>query len=181
MKKYGPAAKLACFFLFLFLFLALSACSALPRIIILHDALTPEEHMNLGVAYERKGEYGPAMKQYREASKKLPAAWVYMGNVCYETGDMGRAEKYYKKAIDKNKKDPDAYNNLAWLYYTERQKLDKAETLAGKAVRLSTSDPDKEATYEDTLNKIKALKAEDGKKIKTLKGEPDAGAKKNLL
>ena len=100
-------------------FFTLTACS-LPKIIIVHDPLTPEEHINLGVAYEKKGELGAAMKQYKEASKKLPSSWVYMGNVSFEESDMRKAEKYYKKAIDKDKNNPDAYNNLAWLYYTEK-------------------------------------------------------------
>ncbi len=154
-------------FLFLFLSLALSSCASLPRIIILHDPLTPVEHVNLGVAYERKGQYDAAIKQYREASKKLPSAWVYMGNASFEKGDMGKAEKYYKKAIDKDKNNPDGYNNLAWLYYTQKEKLDEAETLAGKAVLLSANDPAKEATYKDTLNKIKALKGDTVTKTKT--------------
>ena len=48
----------------------LSSCS-LPRIIVLEDPLTPEEHINLGVAYEKKGEADNAMKEYKEASKNF--------------------------------------------------------------------------------------------------------------
>ena len=104
----------------------LSSCASLPRIIILHDALTPEEHLNLGVAYEKKGDLDAAMKQYRAASKKLPVAYEYMGNVCFGKKDFSQAEKYYKKAIEKDPGNPDAYNNLAWLYYTEKIKMDDA-------------------------------------------------------
>ncbi len=74
---------------------------------------------------------------------------------------MRKAEKYYKKAIDKDKNNPDAYNNLAWLYYTEKQKLDEAETLATRAAALAAKDPSKSAAYKDTLDKIKALKKGD--------------------
>ena len=143
-------------------FTALSACSYLPKIIIVHDPLTPEEHVNLGVTYEKRGEYDAALKQYKEASKKLPSAWVYMGNVCFEKGDRGKAEKYYIKAIAKDKNSPDAYNNLAWLYYTENQKLDEAETLAARATQLASADPSKAAMYKDTLEKIRTLR--EGKK-----------------
>ena len=51
-------------FYFLFLisyFSFISACS-LPRIIVLEDPLSPEEHLNLGVAYERKGELDGAIR-----------------------------------------------------------------------------------------------------------------------
>ncbi len=157
--------------------LVLSSCGALPRIIILHDPLSPAEHLDLGVAYERKGEYEAAMKQYREAAKKLPAAWVYMGNVSFEKGDMDAARKYYKKAIDKDKDDPDAYNNLAWLYYTRKMDLDKAQMLAGKAVLLGANDPAKDAAYKDTLDKIKkALEA--ANRTKALKDAPGKETKK---
>ena len=137
----------------------LPACSSLPRIIILHDPLTPEEHLNLGVAYEKKGEFGQAMKQYKTASKKLPSAYAYMGNVCFEEKDFKCAEKYYKKAIDKDPKNPDTYNNLAWLYYTEKEKMDEALKLARTAAGLKASDPAKEAAYKDTLNQIRQYMA----------------------
>ncbi|MDA8086763.1 MAG: tetratricopeptide repeat protein [Nitrospiraceae bacterium] len=133
----------------------LSSCASLPRIIILHDALTPEEHLNLGVAYEKKGDLDAAMKQYRAASKKLPVAYEYMGNVCFGKKDFSQAEKYYKKAIEKDPGNPDAYNNLAWLYYTEKIKMDDALRLATTATSLKVSDPSREALYRDTLKKIR--------------------------
>ena len=60
--------------------LSLMGCS-LPRIIILKDPLTAEEHLNLGVAYEKQGEFEPAIKEYKAAAKKLPRAYLYLGNV----------------------------------------------------------------------------------------------------
>jgi hypothetical protein len=36
--------------------------------------LSPEEHLNLGVAYENKGELDDALKEYETASKKIPKA-----------------------------------------------------------------------------------------------------------
>ncbi len=128
--------------------LALVSCS-LPRIMVLHDPLTPEEHVNLGVAYEKKGELDEALAQYQAASAKLPLAYLYEGNVYFQKNDMKRAEASYKKAIEKTG-DPRAYNNLAWLYYTTGEHLEEAERLARKAVELSPDSPD----FVDTLDKI---------------------------
>ncbi|MEK6581933.1 MAG: tetratricopeptide repeat protein [Nitrospirota bacterium] len=132
----------------------LSSCS-LPRIIVLEDPLTPEEHINLGVAYEKKGEADNAMKEYKEASKKLPSAYLYIGNIYFQKNELDEAETYYKKAIKKDTQNPDAYNNLAWLYYTKKENLDEAESLALKAIELN---PLKKDVYQDTLEKVRILK-----------------------
>ncbi|MBI5204452.1 MAG: tetratricopeptide repeat protein [Nitrospirae bacterium] len=139
--------------------LFLSGC-ALPRIIVLEDPLTPEEHINLGVAYEKKGELDNALKEYKEASGKLPSAYLYMGNIYFQKNEIDEAERYYRKAIKKDSKNADAYNNLAWLYYTKKEKLDEAESLALKAIELN---PLKKETYQDTLEKIRALKSQKAK------------------
>lgn len=129
--------------------LFLGGCS-LPRIIVLNDPLTPEERVNLGVAYEKNGEYEAAMREYEAASRKLPIAHLYMGNIHYQQGDIGKAEKAYRKAIRKTG-DPRGYNNLAWLYFTEGGRLVEAEELARKAVELGPDNVD----FRDTLNKIR--------------------------
>ena len=126
----------------------LSSCS-LPRIIVFHDPLTPEEHVNLGVSYESKGELDAALKEYETASKKSQIAYLYMGNIYFQKNDFENAEKYYRKAIKKTD-DPRAYNNLAWLYYTMDTELQEAEKLARKAVELSPDSVD----FEDTLDRI---------------------------
>jgi tetratricopeptide (TPR) repeat protein len=126
----------------------LSSCS-LPRIIVFHDPLTPEEHINLGVSYENKGELDAALKEYETASKKSQIAHLYMGNIYFQKNDFVNAEKYYRKAIKKTD-DPRAYNNLAWIYYTMDTELQEAEKLARKAVELSPDSVD----FEDTLDRI---------------------------
>ena len=131
--------------------LALSTFSSctLPRIAVLHDPLTPEEHINLGVSYEKKGELDAALEQYEAASKELPVAYLYMGNVYFQKDEANRAEKAYETAIRKAG-DARAYNNLAWLYYTRGEHLEEAEKLAQKAVELSPDAND----FRDTLEKI---------------------------
>jgi tetratricopeptide (TPR) repeat protein len=126
----------------------ISSCS-LPRIIILEDPLTPEEHINLGVTYERQGELTAALREYEAGAKKLPVAYLYMGNVYFQKEEFEKAESSYKRAIRKSA-DPRAYNNLAWLYCTKGKNLEEAEKLARKAIEL---DPESKE-FQDTLNKI---------------------------
>jgi len=139
---------------FVIIALCLCACS-LPRIIVLDDPLSPEEHLNLGVTYEKRGELDNAMKEYEAASKKLPAAYLYIGNIHFQKNEFDDAESCYRKAISKDPNNADAYNNLAWLYYVKEEKLDEAERLALKAIELN---PEKKSTYEDTLEKIREVK-----------------------
>ena len=130
-------------------------CS-LPKIIILKDPLTPEEHLNLGVAYERKGEFDEAIREYQAAAKKLPIAFLYLGNTYFLKNDWDQAEIYFKKAIEKDGKNATAYNNLAWLYFQRGENLEQAEALAQKALEL---DPSKSSIYRDTLEKVREKRA----------------------
>ncbi len=133
--------------------LSLFLCScSLPRIIVLDDPLTPEEHLNLGVSYEKQGELDGALKEYGLAAKRLPLAYVYMGNVYLAKGDRASAEKYYLRALERDPQNADACNNLAWLYYLEGKNLEEAERRARRALELN---PAKAPIYRDTLEKIR--------------------------
>jgi tetratricopeptide (TPR) repeat protein len=144
------------------LFLLFALCSLLfaagcsfPRVIILKDPLTPEEHLNLGVTYDQQGDFDNAIKEYNLAAKNLPRAFLYLGNAHFQKKDWKRAENYYRLAIEKEPDNADAHNNLAWLFYTRREKLDEAETLARRALELN---PGKGDIYRDTLEKIREAK-----------------------
>jgi tetratricopeptide (TPR) repeat protein len=134
--------------------LVVSACS-FPRIIILKDPLTPEEHLNLGVTYEQQGEFDNAVKEYNQAAKQLPRAFLYLGNAYFQKGEWKAAEENYRRAIQKEPDNADAHNNLAWLYYTRKENLDQAEKLAMKAMELN---PAKKDIYRDTLEKIRDMR-----------------------
>ena len=146
--------KIFIYLLFTTYGLLLFGC-ALPRIIVLDDPLSPEEHLNLGVTYEKKGELDNAIKEYEAASKKLPAAYLYIGNIHFQKNEFDDAESCYRKAISKDPNNADAYNNLAWLYYAKEENLDEAERLALKAIELN---PEKKSIYQDTLDKIREVK-----------------------
>jgi tetratricopeptide (TPR) repeat protein len=138
--------------------LLLSGCG-LPRVVVLEDPLTPEEHLNLGVAYERQGELEGAIKEYGLAARKLPLGYLYLGNVYFQRGDLVEAERHYRKAMKKDPGNADARNNLAWLYYTKGERLEEAESLALEAIGL---DPSKEEVYRDTLDKVRQLRGSKG-------------------
>ena len=146
-----PTLYALCLMLLVF---CLCACTT-PRIIVLDDPLSPEEHLNLGVTYEKQGDFDNALKEYKTASKKLPLAYLYMGNVYFQKKEYEEAEVHYKKAIKKDPGNADAHNNLAWLYYTKRERLDEAEKLALKAIELN---PSKKEIYGDTVEKIRSLR-----------------------
>jgi tetratricopeptide (TPR) repeat protein len=140
------------------LLLLASGCS-LPKLIILKDPLTAEEHLNLGVTYERQGDFDNAIKEYQAAAKKTPRAYLYLGNAHFQKGDWKKAEEYYEKATEKEPDNADAFNNLAWLYYTRKENLDQAEKLAQRAMELN---PGKREIYRDTLEKIREVKKSPG-------------------
>ena len=159
MKIFCTASSVVNICVFVFVLAALSGCS-LPRIMILKDPLTPEEHINLGVSYEKQGEFDQAINEYKKAAGKNPVGYLYLGNVYFQKNDPLEAEKNYEMAIKKDPQNSDAYNNLAWLYYTRNNNLDRAESLAQKAVQL---DPGRDL-FRDTLEKIRALKRMDSGK-----------------
>jgi len=131
-----------------------TACS-FPRVIVLKDPLTPEEHLNLGVTYEQQGDFDNAIKEYNLAARNLPRANLYLGNAYFQKREWKEAEDFYRKAIEAEPDNADAHNNLAWLYYTRKENLDQGERLAQKAVELN---PAKGDVYRDTLEKIRELR-----------------------
>ena len=114
------------------------------------------EHLNFGVAYERSGELDDATSQYQSASKKLPVAYLCLGNAYFQKNELKQAEESYKKTIEYEKQNADAYNNLACPYYVKKEKLKKTESLARKPIELN---PERGGIYRDTLDKIRKAKS----------------------
>ncbi|HEY6096783.1 MAG TPA: tetratricopeptide repeat protein [Candidatus Deferrimicrobium sp.] len=98
-------------------FLLAGGCSRLPRIIVLEDPLTAAEHVELGVAYERKGELDLARREYESALRKdgkFHRARVNLGNVFLAKKEYGKAREEYLLALELRPGDAEAANNLSW-------------------------------------------------------------------
>ncbi len=139
--------------LFLAVFLLLSGCS-LPRIIVLHDPLSPEEHNDLGRIYESQKKFDEAAQQYHAALERDPnfvPSLLLLGDLSYRIKKYSEAEASYKKAIKLQPENGDIYNNLCWVYIDQKINLEAAEDLIRKALSLT---PDHRAYYLDTLGVI---------------------------
>jgi Tfp pilus assembly protein PilF len=104
-------------------------CSRIPRIIVLSDPLNAAEHVELGVAYERKGELDLARREYERAlrkDRKFYRARVNLGNIFLAKKEYGRARGEYLLALEQRPRDAEATNNLSWAAIFSGEGIDEA-------------------------------------------------------
>jgi Flp pilus assembly protein TadD len=97
---------------------ALGGCAPLPQIVVLEDPLTADEHVALGVAYERRRELGPAAREYEKALRKDRTSFrarLNLGNVRLSEKRYQAARTEYLRALELHPADAEATNNLAWV------------------------------------------------------------------
>ena len=125
----------------LILIFSAAACGPIPRLIVLHDPLTLDEHITLGLNYEQKGENDLALQEYSKAIKMSDddfRPFYYAGNAYYKKNEYKLAEKYYNKALKIAPDNGDVHNNLAWVYL-DTGRYDNAVMAAVRAVRIKRS------------------------------------------
>lgn len=121
--------------------------------------LTYEEHLQLAVIYESKGEFESALKEFHKALEMdATTARVHFAaaNVHLKIHQYEAAERMYLEAIELDPTEGSFYNNLAWVYI-ERSRYVDAETMVRKAM---SYDPAGDYVYFDTLGVILTRRGE---------------------
>ena len=116
---------------FLIVLLLAGGCSRIPKFIVLEDPLTAAEHVDLGVAYERKGELDLALREYERALRKdgkFYRARVNLGNVYLAKKEYGKARAEYLQALELRPGDAEATNNLSWAAIFSGEGIEEALT-----------------------------------------------------
>jgi len=130
--------------------LLLSSC-ALPKIVVLEDRLTAEQHNDLGYVYEQKGIFDLAEKEYLLAVKKREdwhVPYFNLGNLMFKMGDYKKSENFFLTALNYNPNNSDVMNNLAnALLMQERHR--EARQMIEHALRIENKQE-----YLDTLRTI---------------------------
>jgi len=130
--------------------LLLSSC-ALPKIVVLEDRLTAEQHNDLGYVYEQKGIFDLAEKEYLLAVKKREdwhVPYFNLGNLMFKMGDFKNSENFFRTALNYNPNNSDVMNNLAnALLMQERHR--EARQMIEQALRIENKQE-----YLDTLQTI---------------------------
>lgn len=146
----------------------LSHCGHMPKIVILHDPLSAEEHIQLGLSYESQQKWDLALSEYKaalEKGKQTSLIEGYIGNVYYEKKGYASAKRAYLSALEKNPENAAILNNLASLLLvhpgnnkeTRWENLKEAEVLVRKAIRIA---PQKRPYFLDTLGQIYMARGE---------------------
>jgi tetratricopeptide (TPR) repeat protein len=171
-RSPGPLAALL-----LVVLVGVSACGRVPKIIVLEDPLSADEHVALGVAYEGKGELSLAAREYERALKKESGSFqarFNLGNVRLAEKRYDAARDEYRKALDLRPGSPEATNNLAWAAILSgsgrEEALRRMETVLSDPARRSPPlldtlgvlygelgrAPEAEAAFSEALGKCEA-------------------------
>jgi len=137
------------------LLLPTGGCSRIPKIIVLEDPLTAAEHVDLGVAYERKGEFDLARREYERALRKdgkFYRARVNLGNISLAKKEYGKAREEYLLALELRPGDEEATNNLSWAAIFSGEGID--EVLA-RMESVVSRPAGRKATLLDTLGVLR--------------------------
>jgi Tfp pilus assembly protein PilF len=128
---------------------------AMPKIIVIDDPLTAQQHNDLGVAYEEKGIYPLAEKEYEKAIKKN-RDWVIpylnLGHLYYRQNRLDQAERALREGLRVKGDHPDLLNNLAWVLM-EKGQLKEAQALIDKAIAIEDKEEYRD-TREEILNRM---------------------------
>jgi len=152
MKEKMDTTAISLFkqFILALMIFVVAGCS-MPKIVVIDDPLTAQQHNDLGVAYEEKGDFALAGKEYEKAIKKN-RDWVIpylnLGHLYYRQDKLDQAERALREGLRVKGDHPDLLNNLAWVLM-EKGQYEQATALIDKAIAIE----DKEE-YRDTRQEI---------------------------
>ena len=129
---------------------------ALPRVVVLEDSLTAEQHNDLGYVYEQKEIFDLAEKEYLLAVKKRKewhVPYFNLGNLMFKTEDYKKSEDFFRKALKYDPNNPDAMNNLANALMMQAR-YREAALMIEQALRIENK-----KEYIDTLETIEKRKS----------------------
>ncbi len=149
----------------MFLVCGLVGCAGLPRIVVLTDSLTPQEHLQLGLLREAAGRWDEAIDEYQTAlsghetltARERAEAWGALGNACHQAGSRSGAARAYRKSLHLWPDNAPILNNLAHLYLEGATRLGEADLLVQRAMAL---DPARRAVYLITQGSIHATRGD---------------------
>jgi tetratricopeptide (TPR) repeat protein len=112
--------------------------------------------MERGAEYERRGQTGPALREYRSArttDPENPYPYFAMGNVYLAMGHYLKAEDNFQRAIELDPEVGVFYNNLGWVYIeTNRPVMASGTVRRGLALDL-----ERPYVYLDTLGVVETI------------------------
>ena len=114
----------------------LASCAQIRPLVRYHDALSPDEHLQLGMSYEGQRLPNDAEREYRAAAgphQRNVAGLLALGNLLYAEGRLKDADRALARAHRLSPGDKAVSNNLAMVYLSEKKNLKKAEDLAQSA------------------------------------------------
>ena len=124
------------------------------------DPLAGEERNDLGAAYHARGEYGRAVREFRQALVLHPG-WVValrnLGDAHLAAGEVEEAIAAYETALRADPDEPTVANNLAWALLQHPQRWGEAEGIIRRAL---ARDPEPRGYYLDTLGLLLLRKGE---------------------
>jgi tetratricopeptide (TPR) repeat protein len=130
--------------------ISVSGCASIPRIVFLHDPLTPQEHFQLAVSYEIQNDWNAAIREYQaslDLNPKFEPALAGLGNVYAQQKQYASAEKVYLRLLELDSDHAMANNNLAWIYIAQGIHLSEASDRIERALSVDAAH---RAFYLDT-------------------------------
>ncbi|UCG67396.1 MAG: PA2778 family cysteine peptidase [Deltaproteobacteria bacterium] len=130
-------------------------------LVVLPPGLLPasgEEHsyMRSALGLEQAGQWEGAALAYGAALRRWPlslGALMGLGNCRYKLGDLGGAERAFRRATEAHSTSGEAFNNLAHVL-AEQGRYDEALQMATQAVDIGGAN---KSLYVQTLREIQAM------------------------